>query len=255
MDATAEIKRERIHFIDILRGIAILFMIFNHVIFDLRFLFNYDWARELYSDYAKFGYVASVNFILLAGVSSQLTRSNAARGAKLLVIAFFFTVVTLFITPEFPIYFGILHMLAVCMLIYSVIGKYLEKIPKWVGAVTSLIIFALLFNLPNGYLGFEGFFTVELPEFLYDSGSLYMYGFPSDNFAVSDYWPIFPWLFLYFVGTFLGGFVKENKLPKWTKKNICPPLAFLGRHSLIIYIVHQPIIYAIIYVLDIIFGG
>lgn len=253
MENSREIKRERIHFIDFLRGVAILFMVFNHVIFDLRFMFHYDWARELYSNYGDLGYVASVTFIVLAGVSSRLTRSNSARGARLLVVAFFFTVATLIVVPQFPIYFGILHMLAVCMLVYSVLEKYLEKVPKLAGAAVSLLLFVLLLNLPKGYLGFEGLFTINVTDFLYH-GELYMLGFPAKDFIVSDYWPIFPWIFLFLAGTFIGGYAKEDRLPQWTKKNFCPPLAFLGRHSLIIYIVHQPIIYVIIYIADMIFG-
>lgn len=243
------VKKERIHLLDILRGAAIIIMIAVHILFDITFLFPVPGAKNLYWGFVYYGYFASVPFIMISGICAQLTRSNAARGAKLLVTAFFFTAVTLLVTPEVPIYFGVLHMLAISMLVYSALEKYMLKIPAAVGFLLCLFLFILTFNITNGYLGLKGLLAVPLPGSLYGDDLLYYLGFHTPAFKSSDYWPIFPWIFLFFTGSFIGRYARNDQFPAWTRKNFCPPLAFLGRHSLLIYILHQPVIYGVLWLI------
>jgi len=76
----------------------------------------------------------------------------------------------------------------------------------------------------------------------------FILGFKTGHSA-GDHWAVIPWMFLFMAGTFLGRYFKEGKAPKWMEKNPIPPLAFIGRKTLIIYLVHQPIIYGALYLL------
>ena len=71
-------------------------------------------------------------------------------------------------------------------------------------------------------------------------------GFPAPGFWSTDYFSILPWFFLYTVGYFLYG-LSKNRLQLLTK-SICPPLGWIGRKSVIIYMLHQPLVYGLLYV-------
>jgi uncharacterized membrane protein len=88
----------------------------------------------------------------------------------------------------------------------------------------------------------------QLPESLYHQGYLYSFlGFEDVNFHSTDYFSFLPWFFLFLVGYFLGRWQQERQieLPAWEGK--CSFLQFLGRHSLILYLLHQPILFFIIF--------
>jgi uncharacterized membrane protein len=75
-------------------------------------------------------------------------------------------------------------------------------------------------------------------------------GIYTSSFTSSDYFPLLPWAFIFLVGTFFGRFAAAEKFPKFTYQSHIPPLSFMGRHALIIYIVHQPIIAGVAWLVD-----
>ncbi|MDR2771092.1 MAG: DUF1624 domain-containing protein, partial [Clostridiales Family XIII bacterium] len=93
-------------------------------------------------------------------------------------------------------------------------------------------------NVVNGVLGL-GPFIVELPSFLYRTSWLFPFGFRSAGFYSADYFPLFPYLFVFLAGSAAGTLVKH--LPAAARRAHIRPLAYLGRHSLLIYLLHQPI--------------
>ena len=115
-------------------------------------------------------------------------------------------------------------------MVYALIGKYLDKIPKIIAPFIYFALFLLTYNLPNE--------RWPIPN-------LYMFGFPDANFASADYFPILPWIFMFFLGTYAGKFIKEGHMPKWFYTIKIPFLPVAGRNTLIIYVVHQPIIYGL----------
>jgi len=90
-------------------------------------------------------------------------------------------------------------------------------------------------------LGF-GSFSLTLPKSMYSSNWLFWLGFPTPQFYSSDYFSIIPWIFMFFFGVFLGRYSRIGKFPSVFKKKFFSPLDFVGRHALIIYILHQPIL-------------
>jgi len=128
------------------------------------------------------------------------------------------------------IWFGVLHFLACAVLLFTPLQKWrlLDKIPP----AAQLIAFAALFVL----------FTYWRPFPKTDFFLLYALGFPSSSINSADYFPLIPWLFLFLAGTALGLYAKQGRFPSWCVKSRVPTLAWLGRHSLPIYLLHQPVL-------------
>ena len=113
------------------------------------------------------------------------------------------------------------------------------------GCVISLVT---MFVMPEQRVRFGWGDTVliSLPDWLYSAQWLYPIGLPNSDFFSSDYFPLFPWLFLYWTGWFAFHMWRNVRNCKVLKIKI-PVLDWLGRYSLWIYIIHQPIVYGILW--------
>ncbi len=243
--------KKRIVLIDNLRGLAIIYMVFFHFVYDMAYLLETEWGRNAYAFHSQIVIFDTASFILLAGVSSAFSRSNVKRGGRLLAIGILFTLVTAFVFPGQAIYFGILQLLGSCMVLYGAFEERLRKCPAVVMLPVCAAVFALTYHIQRGYIGFGGLFQVDLPPELLQNNQLYPYGILKGGFASVDYEPLLPWFFLYFGGTYIGGFLvkRRDRLPGWCYADPLPPLSLLGQHSLLIYILHQPIILAVVYLI------
>lgn len=240
--------KARIHTLDELRGFAVFCMVFYHAFYSIGVFFNAKWGMDLLNFFSPAEPYFAGLFIIIAGISSQLSHSNLERGCKLLFIALAVTVVTFFaVGSTGMIRFGILHMLSICMIAYGLIGKYLNHIPMWIGVVVNMFLFAMTYKITSGSIGLPFIFSYNLPAELYQTDIFFIFGFPNSTFTSSDYFPIMPWIFLFFAGAFLGKLAAANKFPKFMYKKRVPFLSFIGRHALIIYIAHQPVIWGLCY--------
>lgn len=245
MQKTEMIPKERWHTLDTLRGICIILVVFYHVLYNLSEVFggNYSFFQSSGMDVFRDGFVSVL--VLLAGISCSLTRSNLKRGVKTLLCGLLITAVTAIFLPESLIVFGILHFFGCAMLIFAAVGRFVVKIPLWIGLPLFLTAFILTRNLAYGQLGFFGLFQFDLPQ-APQNLAMFILGL-SANFFSADYYPLMPWLFLFFAGALLGKFFKDGTAPDFFKKDFLPPVTFFGRHTLIIYLLHQPVIYGFMY--------
>ncbi len=229
-------------------------MVVYHAFYDIIFFFSvnipafHSPVMNFIRDLFVFG------FIFISGASARLSRNSLKRGALCFGIGMLMTLFTLFFMPEQIIMFGILHCLGVCMMLHPILRRVLDKIPAWLGVVSFFLLFFLTYAMPYGYLGIEGLFQIEMPAFFYESSWLFPIGLPSNGFFSADYFPLIPWAFAFLIGSYFGRWLKNGNAPRWLKKTHIPPLAFIGRHTLWVYVLHQPVIYGVLYVVMMAFG-
>lgn len=247
-------NRKRIYALDELRGFSVFCMVFYHAFYSVGLIFNVPFFVSLLKFFMPAEPFFAAIFIIISGISSNLSHSNLSRGAKLFVVAMAVTLVTAIVEPKYIIQFGVLHMLSISMLIYGLLQKPLSKIPRIFGMIFFGLLFIISYCVPYHYLGIPNFFAVKLPSVLYSTSFLYPIGFPNARFSSSDYFPLIPWLFAFLFGTYIGKYAAEERFPKFTYKSHIPFFSFLGRHALLIYIIHQPIIFGITYAIAFIRG-
>lgn len=243
-------KNNRINIIDEARGALIILVVVYHILYDSAVIFK---VRELWVPYRTAHILQPVlpfMFILISGIAFKLSRDNIRRGLFLGVVALAVTAATWLIIPQYIVIFGILHFLALMHILFGIVQRFVKEIPVKIWVVICAlcaVLFVLTYNIQLGYFGIEGLFTAPLSDALYQSNALMALGFHTIDFVSADYNPILPWIFLFVIGIFIGRYI--HKLPESLKKPHIRPLAFLGRHTLIIYIAHQPIIYGVLWLI------
>lgn len=247
-------NRKRIYALDELRGFSVFCMVFYHAFYSIGTIFKVPFFMTLLNFFMPAEPFFAAIFIIISGISSNLSHSNISRGIKLFAVAMAVTLVTAIVEPDFIIKFGVLHMLSVSMLIYGCLQKPLSKIPRVVGMIFFGLLFFITYFIPYGYIGIKNFFSINLPSQLYSTSWLFPLGFPNKNFFSSDYFPIIPWLFAFLFGTYVGKYAAEERFPKFTYKSHIPFFSFLGRNALFIYVAHQPVIFGLTYAVAFICG-
>lgn len=253
MEVSEKKKRPRYYLVDEYRGFWITNMILYHGIWDLVYMFDVDW-KWFQSDFAFFWQQWGCwSFIFISGFCWQMSRKNLKRGLQVFGAGLLITVATLVFMPDSRVLFGVLTMLGSSMLLMIPCDKLLRNLNPWMGAVVSFLIFLFVYPVNSGYFGFGGVEMLILPRELYSSWIGSYLGFTEPGFWSTDYFSILPWFFMYLVGYFTysvlfkGEEGKGKALAKRViEKSICPPLGWIGRNSLIIYMLHQPVIYGIL---------
>ena len=232
--------KKRVYLLDVLRGAAVIAMIVHHSYVLLNFTRGVTLAffSSTLFDVLQIFFVSI--FLLVSGICSNYSRNIAKRGVIVFGAALIVTLVTAVLLPQFgftglEIKFGILHMFGLSMLLYACLRPILEKCNTVVTIVISIALF-VAYNIWTSYIPF-----VESPY-----NVLMIFGFPSRSFYSSDYYPLLPYFFLFVAGGALGRLVKAGKMPRWFFTVRVPFLEFVGRHSLLIYLLHQPIVFALI---------
>ena len=245
--------KQRYVWIDNIRAIAMISMILFHATWDLVYLYGMDWAW--YQSDMAFLWQQSIcwTFILLSGFCWSFTKNPLKQGLIVSSAGLVVTIVTLIFSYESRVIFGVLNLIGASVLLMVPLKKYFEKIPAFTGFLLMFMLFAFTYNVNYGGVGF---FTVKLfkvPEFLYKNLFTTFVGFAEPYFFSSDYFSLLPWSFLYFSGYFLYRLWREEKIPGAICLNRkIPVLTWIGRHSLLIYMLHQPVIFG---TLEIIFHG
>ena len=147
---------------------------------------------------------------------------------------------------------GILHLMSAGMVLYGAFDVFFKKIPAIPAVIFCAVIFTLTYDISRGFVGISGLFEWPVPEELLANNLLYPFGFIRAGFMSVDYVPLLPWLFLFLGGAYLGGLIVKHrgKLPSFCFADPLPWLGFIGRHTLIVYILHQPIMVGILYAAD-----
>ncbi len=247
--AAPPVRGARIHLMDEIRGFAVLCMVFYHGFYLLAGVFGSPFFKILLDFFTPAEPFFAAAFVVISGIASQLSHSNLIRGIKLAAVAAAVTLVTVLVVPEEAILFGVLHMLALCMILFGLLQKPLSRVPFWAGLVLCLLLALLTWGLnapyPSTYLGVPGLAQWRLPLDLQNTPRLFFLGIRGESFRSADYFPLFPWLFLFLTGTFLGRYAADGRFPAFTYRSRVPFFSWVGRNALIIYILHQPLLFAV----------
>jgi len=238
-NANAIEKPPRYALLDELRGVAIILMVIYHAFYLLGYVFGSGAGRRLFDFMGPVQPFIAGTFILLCGVCCRFSRSNLKRGLKLAGAAALVTLATLAMTlfgVNEVIWFGVLHFLACAVLLFALTQKLPGRIPP----LPQLIIFTTLFFVLDFWRPFPR--TNFFP--------LYALGFPSSTLSSADYFPLVPWLFLFLAGTAIGIYGKQERFPRWMETSRVPALGWLGKHSLLIYLLHQPALFGVFMILQ-----
>ena len=236
----------RLHLLDALRGFLMVNMIAYHGLWNLVNLFGV--SVSWYTGTPKYLWQQCIcwSFILLSGFCWTMSRSHLRRGFLVFGGGVAVTLVTNLLMPESRIIFGILTGIGSCVLLMIPLEKLLKKIPEIPGVILSFGLFFLLRNCSRGNLGFEGLVIAELPDWLYRNLFTAYLGFPREDFFSADYFPVLPWLFLFVAGYFLQRIFAARKWDeRLLSRGTVPLLNSIGRNSLLVYLLHQPVLYGI----------
>ena len=221
---------KRIWDLDALRGICLLGMVGIHLLYDLRV--SLPLPLKLLQDWG------GCAFLLLSGLCVTLGHRPVRRGLVVLGCGMVCTLVTWGMRAMglagagSVIWFGVLHCLGVCMLLWPVFRQLPSPCLGALGGVWIALGYAL------EHIWLDGPWLMPL-------------GIRYPGFVSADYFPLFPNLGFFLLGAVLGRTLyrkKESLLP-----NVRPNrfLCFCGRHSLAIYLLHQPILYGILLILNV----
>lgn len=233
---------KRYALIDSLRGIAVFSMVIYHFVWDLKYIAGIRWGSS--ASVYNFLWQQSIcwTFILISGFCYFLSKHPLKNAVIALLGGVAVTLVTLVATPDSAIYFGVLIFHGSAMLLLLPIRKFLYKTPPTLGFALSFLLFILCYDINDGSLAFG---LIQLPDALYKNMFTTFIGFPHRSFSSADYFSFLPWIFLFISGFFLCSLIKRLKTsPKFLYFKI-PVFEWIGRRALIIYLAHQPILYAI----------
>ncbi len=234
--------------IDLIRGLAVVMMVLFHLAYDLSFFGIY--ALDIYSGFwFYFARITASIFILLVGVSLVLFASRSVnngqgelrikllkRGTKIFSLGLGITAITYILIGKGFIIFGVLHFIGL-----SIILAYPFLNFKKLNMVMGVIIIAVGLYLQNFAFGFPWLLWLGLSPM---------------GFYTVDYFPLLPWFGLVLIGIYLGnalycGNKRKVELPDLSSNAFVRPIILLGRNALAIYLVHQPLIILILYLLGI----
>ena len=259
METTRKKKKPgRLHLLDTIRGLTLVSMILYHACWDAVYMIGANWPWY----YSRGGYIWQQSicwtFILLSGFCVPLSGRLFRRGLEIFGAGALVMLVTGIVLPEDRVVFGVLTLIGSCMLLMIPVRTLVRPAEKSggkaaAGFVISFLLFVFLKDINAGIAGtgmlhriLPAFplWTVSVPSGIYRNYLTAYLGFPPAGFYSTDYFSLLPWSFLYLSGYFLhymfrsAGILKSPVMSKEIR-----PLAFMGRNSLIIYLLHQPVLY------------
>ena len=231
----------RVRFFDSLRGLSVLSMAGFHLCYDLRYLagLSLPWFQGTFQDVWR----ASISwvFLFLAGVMSSYSRNNYRRAAKYGLFALAIFAVTAIAAVDDAISFGIIFCMAACTLVTAILETLRIRPGGLVAGAACVAAFLTLLHVPTGYLDL-GFTRMTLPQELYATPWLSWLGFPGPGFVSGDYYPVLPYLLMYLAGDSAGPSLKDSFCSGRIRDLGLRPLEWLGRHALLVYAAHQPVL-------------
>lgn len=235
--------KKRIWELDALRGFFLWVMVMIHLSYNLVEMFGVmePVNPRLYPLQYLWG---GTPFLVIAGISATLGSHPVKRGLTVIGGGMLCTLATAgmyflgFAHKGIIIYFGVLHCLGLCMILWVLF----RKCPWYLCGILGILLSAagLYFRT----------LTVSHPY-------LILFGLCPRDFVSSDFFPLLPNFGYFLIGAMIGKLVYKNKtslFPRASEKTVIRRFfCFCGRHSLAFYLIHQPVLVALVYVFVILF--
>ena len=233
------LKTPRIDALDVARGFALLAMASYHFTWDLEFFGYVDAGTATQGGWKLYARAIASTFLLLAGISLALGHANGIRWSgfwrrfiMVAAAAAAISLATYFFVPNGFIFFGILHQIA----LGSLLGLAFLRVPPLLTLTAAVVIILLpqVFSAP-----------------VFDHPLLWWLGLAPVNPRSNDYVPVFPWFGVILVGIALAGsFLHAGiaaRLARIRAGSWARPFRFAGRHSLAVYLIHQPVLIGLVW--------
>ncbi len=250
----AKSGRKRIVLLDELRGLTLISMILYHFMWDLVYVVGIP--MPWYHSFGAYVWQQSICwiFILLSGFCWSFGRRPLRRGMIVFLCGLAVSAVTILLGEAYAVRFGVLTLIGSSMLMMVPLDFVLKRAwgrissrPLKAGLTAGLTVLCFVLFLQSKKGG--GFLPADFVGNLFTA---YL-GFPPQDFYSTDYFPLVPWFFLYLTGYLLHRLWQAFDTPDSVCARVddfacvshVPPLAFLGRHCLLLYMLHQPVLYGI----------
>ena len=237
-------KRVRYHLLDGIRGIVLISMIAYHFSWNMVYMYGAKWSW--YRSTGAYIWQQSIcwTFIILSGFCWSMGKQPLKRGLMVFCGGLLVTAATIAVMPQNRVVFGVLTCIGSCMLLLIPLDKVLRKIPAEAGVILSFGLFVLTRNVNRGFLGFESWNLAALPREWYQNLVTAYIGMPPRSFYSTDYFSVIPWFFLFATGYYLYAVCRKYDWLRGKFLQVRIPVAdFLGKRSLLVYLLHQPVIY------------
>jgi uncharacterized membrane protein len=230
----------RIPLFDVARGAALAAMALYHFSWDLEFFGLADLGVTENPLWIAFARTIAGSFLALVGLSLFLAQSRGIRWkgflrriATIAAAASAITLLSAYADPDGIIWFGILH----CIAVSSVLGLAFLRAPLWLVLLSATACLAAPFFLSSP--------AFNAPAWLW-------LGLASDPVPSNDYNPLLPWFGCVLLGIAAARLVLPRAAnaawARWQPQSAASrALALAGRHSLLVYLVHQPILLGIVW--------
>lgn len=256
-------NKKRAFELDALRGLSLFMMILHHLIYDFRYMLHlniFEFQESGWFNYILRPLFVGV-FVVVSGICCQFSRDNLKRSLKLFLIAAAFSaamaIASLISGEELYVFFNVLHLLAVGTLIYGLYSIWELKDAKKRREVNpnepqssargeiAILIIAGVIIFANQW---TSIFASQVQSYWF----LPLGFLPENYIGMGDYLPMLPWLGFFFVGVIIsriGYSGKKTLFPDSPRvvRYAAKPFEWLGRNSLLIYLIHQPILLAILF--------
>ncbi len=220
--------------IDFTRGLLVILMLLFNWSYALFFLGIWRITDSVFY-WSLFPRLIGAGFIFIAGLSFSISyarnkswKKHVKRGGFIFGLGMLITLATFMTYPEYTILFGILHLIGLSIIAGIFAVKYNRRILFAAGIV--IVLFGFLLETMS--FGFS---------------YLLWLGLMPTAFTTFDYFPVLPWLGFFLIGIAAGKYYAKRKASKGPAAGA--PLQFIGRHSLVIYLLHQPVLLAALYAL------
>lgn len=248
--------KKRLELVDAYRGLTIISMILFHACWIASYFGIALSMETIFSrPFVIWERTICCSFIFISGFVYSLGKRHLKNGLIVLSLGILITIGSVLFLYEIRDIFGVLWILGIYSLIMIPVDKFFEKksVNKLIYSflIAVIMIFLVMtWNINSGFLGLEGIYKIDLSPRLYNGYIMTFIGFMDPTFYSVDYFSFFPWIFVFLEGYFIHKIIRGTCFEEKILTIKVPGLSEIGKHSLILYLIHPIIIFVICTIIE-----